>query len=145
MAHGSVLMHFGSKEKLFLAAVPGPRDLDELVDGDPATLPERIAHGFVSHMEAPDADDPLVAVIRAAATNQQAAVNLYAAMHERSIAAYSKVFDVPDALPRLELMASLLIGATFKRYILRYGPLAAMSPVELEGHLARAIRGILSD
>ncbi|MFF3405252.1 TetR/AcrR family transcriptional regulator [Streptomyces sp. NPDC002742] len=42
VTHGLVMRHFGSKEQLFLAAVPGPRDLPELLPGPPETMPERL-------------------------------------------------------------------------------------------------------
>src|SRR4051812_45798309 len=52
VTHGLVLRQFGSKEQLFLAAVPGHRELDATIAGDRETLPERVAHGFVDRMEA---------------------------------------------------------------------------------------------
>lgn len=43
VTHGLVMRHFGSKERLFVAAVPGPpRDLPELLPGPPETMPERL-------------------------------------------------------------------------------------------------------
>src|SRR4051794_36284092 len=42
VTHGLVMRHFPSKEQLFLSAVPGPRDVDEIVTGDVASLPDRV-------------------------------------------------------------------------------------------------------
>ncbi|WP_328665096.1 TetR family transcriptional regulator [Streptomyces sp. NBC_00328] len=42
VTHGLLMRHFGSKEQLFLMAVPGPRDLHELLPGPPETMPERL-------------------------------------------------------------------------------------------------------
>src|SRR3954449_1737200 len=51
VTHGLVLRHFGSKENLFLAAVPGTRSIDGLSEDSPEPLPARIAGQFVRRME----------------------------------------------------------------------------------------------
>jgi AcrR family transcriptional regulator len=143
VANGLVLRHFGSKENLFMAAVPGPQDLEDLVQGDPQTLPERIAHGYLARMERAGGDDPFLALIRAAASNEGAAIRLYTAMHERSTAIYRKAMAEPPSEERIELAAAQLIGVTFSRYIIKAGPLAQMPVQQLESYLAQAIRAAL--
>ncbi|MFJ5260040.1 TetR family transcriptional regulator [Streptomyces sp. NPDC088387] len=145
VTHGLVMRHFQSKENLFIAAVPGARDVEQLVQGDPDTLPARIAQGYVARMEEGAAGDPFVALIRSAASNEETAVRLYNAMHERSMAGYLKAVTAPDAEIRIELLAAELIGVTFSRYVIRRGPLLELSPDQLSGHLARVIRAILTD
>jgi AcrR family transcriptional regulator len=143
VANGLVLRHFGSKENLFMAAVPGPQDLGDLVQGDPQTLPERIAHGYLARMERVGGDDPFLALIRAAGSNEDAAIRLYTAMHERSTAIYRKALAEPPSEERIELAAAQLIGVTFSRYIIKAGPLAQMPVQQLESYLAQAIRAAL--
>lgn len=143
VANGLVLRHFGSKETLFMAAVPGPQDLADLVHGDPDTLPERIAHGYVTRMEQASSDDPFLALIRAAGSNEDAAIRLYTAMHERSVAIYRTALAEPPSEARVELAAAQLIGVTFSRYIIKRGPLAQMPAQQLERYLAQAIRASL--
>jgi AcrR family transcriptional regulator len=143
VANGLVLRHFGSKENLFMAAVPGPQDLADLVQGDPETLPERVAHGYVARMERAGGDDPFLALIRAAGSNEDAAVRLYAVMHERSVAVYRATMAEPPSGAQIELTAALMIGVTFSRYIMKRGPLAQMPVQPLEHYLAGAIRAIL--
>src|SRR3954470_3718308 len=58
VTHGLVMLHFESKERLFLAAVPGTRDLADSVAGDLDGLPARIAASFVRRMETADNADP---------------------------------------------------------------------------------------
>ncbi|MEW1776912.1 TetR family transcriptional regulator [Streptomyces sp. NPDC086777] len=144
VTHGLVMRHFHSKENLFVAAVPGARDVEQLVVGDPATLPERIAQGYVTRMERGAAGDPFVALIRSAASNEDTAVKLYTAMHERSMAGYLKVVSATDPEIRIELLGAQLIGVTFSRYVIRRGPLVALSPGQLVEHLTRTIRAILT-
>ncbi|MEV0183430.1 TetR family transcriptional regulator [Streptomyces sp. NPDC050625] len=143
VTHGLVMRHFGSKEQLFLAAVPGPRDLPELVPGPPRTLPDRIARAFVARMERSDGNDPFLALIRSAASDEQAATGLYAAMRRSSAAAYRTVLSGPDADERIDLLASHLIGVTFSRYVLRSGPVAEMPPERLVAYLTRTLRCLL--
>jgi len=143
VTHGLVMMHFASKEQLFLAAVPGHRELAELMDGDPALLPERIAAGYVERMEKDPAGDPLVTLLRSAATNVAAATRLYAAMQASSLTLYQNVLPGEETATRVELLGAQLIGITFSRYIARTGRLAQMSPDELRDELTRVLRAIL--
>jgi AcrR family transcriptional regulator len=143
VTHGLVLRQFATKEQLFLAAVPGTRDLEQVVTGDPQTLPERVAHAFVQRMEAGDDRDPFVALIRSAASNENAATRLFIAMQEHSVSAYRAVLPVPDIEVRVELLAAQLIGITYGRYIVKTGTLAAMPAERLAEHLASVLRHIL--
>lgn len=145
VTHGLVLRQFGSKEQLFLAAVPGHRELDEVIAGDPETLPERVARAFVDRMEANAAVDPLVVLLRSIASDQRAAAKLYAAMEAGSIRAYREVLDGPDVPARVAMLGAQLIGVTVNRYIARSGPLAELPASELTEQLARVLRHILFD
>ncbi|WP_329224575.1 TetR family transcriptional regulator [Streptomyces canus] len=152
VTHGLITRHFSSKERLFLAAVPGNRDLEQVAAGDPATLPDRIADAFVRRMETDAVGDPLVALVRGAASDERAAADLLSAMQERSAAVYRSVLS-PDGTAardddldaRVALVGSLMIGTTFSRYIARTDPLASMPPEQLTAHLTRMLRHILFD
>jgi AcrR family transcriptional regulator len=142
VTHGLVLRQFATKEQLFLAAVPGTRDLAQVAEGDPATLPDRIATAFVERMETSADSDPFVALIRSAASNEAAATKLYVAMQEHSLSVYRPVLP-DDADTRVALLAAQLIGVTFNRYIVKTGALATMSGTQLATHLASVLRHIL--
>ncbi|MFF0085422.1 TetR family transcriptional regulator [Streptomyces canus] len=152
VTHGLITRHFSSKERLFLAAVPGNRDLEQVAAGDPATLPDRIADAFVRRMETDAVGDPLVALVRGAASDERAAADLLSAMQERSAAVYRSVLS-PDAAAtrdddldsRVALVGSLMIGVAFSRYIARTDPLASMPPEQLTAYLTRMLRHILFD
>ncbi|WP_305783960.1 TetR family transcriptional regulator [Symbioplanes lichenis] len=143
VTHGLVLRQFGSKERLFLAAVPGHRELDQVVGGDRATLPERVARAYVERMEAGAAADPLVVLLRSVGSDQQAAATLLAAMAANSIEAYRPLLTGDDVEARVALLGAQMIGVTFNRYIARTGPLATMTADELTTHLTRVLRDIL--
>jgi AcrR family transcriptional regulator len=150
VTHGLISQQFTSKELLFLAAVPGNRDLEEVAAGAPETLPDRIARGYVERMEAGATNDPLVALLRSAASDEASAADLLLAMQQRSIAVYRSVLT-PGSAPvagddldtRVALLGSHLIGLTFSRYIARTEPLASMPPDTLIEYLTRTLRHIL--
>src|ERR1700760_1539769 len=66
VTHGLVMRHFGSKERLIIEALPGPRAAAGVVPGELATLPERIAEAFVRETESADGEHAAVALIRSA-------------------------------------------------------------------------------
>jgi AcrR family transcriptional regulator len=145
VTHGSVMRHFGTKEELFVAAIPGVRDLDRIAPGPVQTLPDRLAAAWVERMESVDGSDPTTALILSA-SDRDAAVRLYTVLMEHSMRAYSAVLgSTRDGDIRLQLMAAQLIGVTFTRYILRMGPLAELDPPELVQWLTATLRGILND
>jgi AcrR family transcriptional regulator len=143
VTHGLVIRHFSTKEQLFLAAVPGTRDLAEQVAGDLDGLPERIARSWVKRMETAATADPLVALVRSAASNEESAKRLLTSMREQSVPAYRTVMPGSDTEQRVDLLGALLIGITFSRYVLKSGPLAEMPSGELIPYLAASLRGIL--
>ncbi|WP_146103655.1 TetR/AcrR family transcriptional regulator [Nonomuraea solani] len=111
--------------------------------GTPEALPERIARAYVDRMERADGDDPFIALIRSAASDERAATALYRAMRERSLAAYGPLVTGPDADERVDLLGAHLIGVTFSRYVIGTGPLSKMTPESLVRHLARTLSSIL--
>jgi AcrR family transcriptional regulator len=143
VTHGLVMLHFESKERLFLSAVPGTRDLADSVAGDLDGLPGRIAASFVRRMESADGADPFIALVRAAAADQEAAKALLTAMRTDSVAEYQTVLSGPDVDQRVDLLGALLMGVTMSRYVLGDGPLATMPPDRLTVCLTGALRAIL--
>ncbi|MFD5856860.1 TetR/AcrR family transcriptional regulator [Streptomyces chartreusis] len=150
VTHGLITRHFASKERLFLAAVPGNRDLEQVAAGDPETLPDRIAEAFVRRLETDAVNDSLIALLRSAASDERAAAHLLVAMQEHSAIVYRSVLSPGEsALPdddldtRVALVGAQMIGVAFSRYIARTEPLASMPPDRLTEHLTRILRQIL--
>ncbi|QEI05946.1 helix-turn-helix transcriptional regulator [Pigmentiphaga aceris] len=143
VTHGLVQRHFGSKEALFLAAVPASRHWDNMIGGDPADLPERIAKMFVARMEEAAGLDPLMALIRSAASDVDAAKRLYAALQARGAEIYEDFLGSPGGALHLDAAYALLIGVTFNRYVIGMGPLAEMDRDALTTYLTTCIRQII--
>lgn len=145
VTHGLVIRHFGSKEQLFLAAVPSPRTLMEELAGDPKTLPVRVARSYVRRMAASGGNDPFVAMLRAVAAEEEAAKRLFGAMQDDSLEMYRHVIPGPALEERVASVGAYLIGVTFSRYVFKSGPLATMTDEELTRHLIPHLRAILLD
>lgn len=143
VTHGLVMRHFGSKERLLIAAVPGPRGLGEVIRGDLETLPERIAATFVHDTESASGDHALITLIRSVGSGDDAAVSLYTELERDAAATYRKVLG-DDADAQIDLLASFLIGVAFSRHVARVGALAQIGADELQAQLVPVIRAILA-
>jgi AcrR family transcriptional regulator len=144
VTHGLVMRHFGSKEQLLLKALPGPRAIAATVPGDPGTLAERIAAGFVAEAEAGGGGAHAgIALIRSAASGEEVAMPLYAAMQQEVVTAFRQELG-PGSEVCAGLLGALFIGVLFARYVARAGILAELTPAELERYLVPAIRALLA-
>ena len=144
VTHGLVMRHFGSKERLLLLALPGPRAIAGVVLGDIDTLPERVAAAFMAETEAAGSGAHAgIALIRSAASGEEAAMPLYAAL-EREITDGFRAVLGPGAEVYAGLLGALFIGVLFGRYVAPAGVLAELSPDELAAYLVPAIRAVLA-
>ena len=143
VTHGLVMRHFGSKEQLLISALPGTQHIPEIVAGDPATLPHRIAASYVQQIES-SGDHALIALIRSAAAGDEAPMRLYHALERSAAESYRQIFTGPDADVYVDLLASLLIGVTFSRYVACTGKLAEITAEALIAYLTTAIAALLA-
>jgi hypothetical protein len=142
VTHGLVMRHFGSKEQLLIAALPGPRGLANVIPGDVAALPERLAQEFVEQIDTPGGYNALIALIRSGAAGDEAVVPLYQELERRTTPVYREALG-PDIDAEIDLLRALLLGVAFNRHVVHTGPVATMSGKELTARLVPAIRGIL--
>jgi len=142
VTHGLVMRHFGSKEQLLIAAVPGPRALTSVLPGDAATLPERLATAFVEQIDAPGGYNTLIALIRSGAAGDEAVGPLYAEVERQTTSVFEQALG-PDVGTEVDLLRALLLGVAFTRHVAHTGPVANMTGEELVSRLAPAIRGVL--
>ncbi|XVU22341.1 TetR family transcriptional regulator [Actinoplanes sp. CA-054009] len=147
VTHGLVVLHFSSKEQLFVAATtPDPEALFKgVLDDDVAKLPERIAASFVHRMESSEGADPVIALIRSAAGDQEAAKALLNTIRQTAVDGYATILETPDLPARVDTMGAYLIGIAFSRYVLAEGPVATMPLDELITRMTGTIRAILFD
>jgi len=119
---------FGTKHGLFLAALQLPGDfteaLPDLLDGDREHLGQRLVTFFLSLVDGADTREPMLALIRAAMTNEQAAELLRVFVSRQIIGRIVAALDVPQPELRATLVGSQLVGLGVLRHVVRLQPLA---------------------
>jgi AcrR family transcriptional regulator len=139
---------FGTKDRLFAAAMELPLDPSQIVDdvlaGEVAGLGERLARRFFEVWDDPATGPPLVGLIRGAASHQPSAELLREFVGREILLRIAASEGHPDAVLRANLCAAQLVGTAFLRYVLRVEPLASADPAELVGWLAPTLQRYLT-
>ena len=135
-----MLHFFGSKAFLFAAAMTWPFDTDaaveEVLGGPRSQLGTRLASFFLSVWEDPRRREPIMVMLRAAATNAEAAELLRETLMTAFLGPLGARLGLPDPELRMSLCSAQLIGLGTARYIVGLEPLASLEPervVELVG------------
>jgi len=109
--------YFGSKEGLFAEAVSAKFDLNEIIAGDRALLGERLARYVLQKKTPSNGYDPLVALLRSS-SSEVAGGMLRDALVDGFVRPLAARLDGPDAMPRAELMGSILLGLLVYRTVI---------------------------
>jgi AcrR family transcriptional regulator len=109
--------YFGSKEGLFSQAVASKFDLNHLLDGDRATLGERLAQYVLQKKSNGATYDPLVALLRSSSSDVCSGM-LRNAILEGFVRPLAARLEGPDAMPRAELVGSTLLGLLVHRTVM---------------------------
>lgn len=122
--------YFGTKRQLFAAAVDLPVDprpvIAAIVAGDRDTVGVRLARTFLSVWDAETNRSPMVALIRSATSNEQAATMLREFITREIFGNVTAGLEVPQPQLRASLAASQMMGVALLRYVLRVEPLASL-------------------
>lgn len=129
--------HYGVKADVFVAAVSFPISpavvVDRLLAAGQQSLGPAMAGLFFATYEDSAAREPVIALVRAAMVQEQAATMmrefLTGALLEQIAPRLS--FPAAEARARLELAVSHLVGLIITRYVLRLEPIASMPRDEL--------------
>ncbi len=127
--------YFGSKDDLFLAALAIPFDprtvIPQLAADGIEQLGHRIASTFFTVWDVEENRLPLLAMFRAAMTNEETETLLRNGMARLVLDTVAQVLDVPDVRLRSQLVASQLWGLALIRYVLALEPLASAATADL--------------
>jgi AcrR family transcriptional regulator len=139
--NASLIIHyFGSKQRLFISVLEFPMDpriaLPSVLDGDPKAVGEGGARLIVALIENPDARRSLVGLIRASASEPEAAQVLKQALEQRIISPIAELVHVNRPELRASMMASQLVGLVMAQYVVGIEPLASCDSPELAAMLA---------
>lgn len=145
-----VYYFFGSKDGLFAAAVLDVPEhplhqLAALLDEGGERIGPRLVHRFIERWDQGDAFEPLLTLWRSAAIQPAAKQVLHDSLAGPIAERVATTFGVPDAVLRVELVATHLMGLAFARYQLRIEPLASTGVDELVAWVGPTIQRYLTD
>lgn len=145
----ALVMHFfGSKEGVFVAAMDLPyrpsEAIPEVLRGPAAGTGERAARFFVETWDAAASRGPLLAMLRSASTNEQAADLLRSFLERELLTVVAAELEGPDARLRASLVAAQLVGLAMARYVVRVEPLASATPDDVARTVGPALQALLA-
>jgi len=145
----ALVMHFyGSKHALFAAAMEWPFDpeqtLPQLLEGGTAQTGERLARLFIETWDREASRNTLIALLRSATTNEEAAALLREFLTVELLEPLAARLRRPDARLRASLVSSQLIGAGIARYVIKIEPLATADPETVIAQLGATIQRLLT-
>lgn len=143
--------YFGTKEKLFLAAMEIPFDpamiADAIAEGsDGAGIGERAIRTFLGVWGQPAGRGPMLALLRSAMQHEAAARLLRQFVTRAILGRVLVAFDgVPDGALRAEAMVSHMIGLAIIRYVVKLEPIASVPEEELIRLIAPVLQRYYDD
>ena len=144
----AALVHhfFGTKEQVFVAAMELPFQpadlLPQLVGGPREQVGERFVRLFLALWRDPERRAPVLALLRSATTNEQAAEMIRQFVTEALLTRVAGALGVPPL--RVTAAASQLIGLAMVRYVVRVEPLASAPPAEVARWLGPTVQRYLA-
>ncbi|GAA2839762.1 TetR family transcriptional regulator [Kitasatospora paracochleata] len=142
----AALLHhyFGSKDRLFMAALEFPIDprvvVERVLAGDRATVGERVAAFVLGLWEQPAVRDRLLALLRTAAASEEVAALVRGFMVTELVGRLAAELDVDQPELRVELVMSQIVGLAMARYVIGAEPLASAAPEEILPLLGRTVQ-----
>lgn len=142
-----VVHFFGSKQQLFLEVMELPFDPGELVrrlaDGPRTKVGERVAAFALEVLEDPEARARWTGMVRAAASEPEAAGLLRELVTTRVFHPLAEALGGDDAALRANLASTQMIGLVMARYIVEIEPLASAESATVERAIAPTLQRYL--
>lgn len=124
-----VLHFFGSKQRLFVVVAELPFDplrvLPELLAGDRGGIGERLARFVVATLDSDDGRRRLTGLVRAAASEEEAARMVRALVERELFAPLIEALGVDQAPLRASLIGAQAVGLVMARCVVAVEPLAS--------------------
>jgi AcrR family transcriptional regulator len=147
-----VVHFFGSKQRLFLAVMDLPFEPEEalprVLTGDRGQVGERFARFIVGVLEDEQARTVMTGMVRAAASEPEAAGMLRELISRRVFGPIAATLGEEDAALRATLVGSQVVGLVMARYVVAVEPLASLDRerviAALAPNLQRYLVGSLS-
>ena len=144
---GMLRHYFGSKERLFVAALEFPIDpavaLPPLLEPGIEGLGERVTMFFLRTLDEPRGR-PFLALLRSVASSEEAAEMLRQFVTREVLARVAGAVQTDRPQLRAALAASQLVGLAMVRYVIRVEPVASAAPEELARVVGPSIQRYLT-
>lgn len=143
-----VTHYFGSKQELFITVVELPFDPEVvltamLADGADG-VGQRLATFVVGMLESPQARTTITGLLRAAASEEEAAVLVRDLLMERLLTPLARLIGGDQPELRASLVGAQVAGLTVARHIVGLPRLADAPPAELAAALAPVLQHYLT-
>jgi AcrR family transcriptional regulator len=136
--------YFGSKEKVFVAAMALPVDpaaaLPGVLAGDPDGLGERFARMFLGMWSDPAFREPMLALLRSATTGEKGAMMLREFVGTALLGRFAASLTGDDVSLRVGVAAAQLVGIALLRYVIELPPMVAATEDELVALVAPTLQ-----
>ena len=144
-----VVHFFGSKQALFLSVVELPFEpaeaLPEVLAGDRGAVGARLARFVVGVLEDPEARSRITGIVRAAASEPEAARVMRELLSGRIIGPLAEALGADDARLRATLVGSQVVGLVMARVVVGVEPLASLEPEALAHAVAPTFQRYLAE
>ncbi len=126
-----VMRYFGSKEALFARATAFDLRLPDLTAVARARIGATLVAHFLDVWEGPRSTGSLASLLRAAASNEDAAATIRTIFGGQVVPMLLQVVPPSELPARAPLVATQILGLAFARYVIKVPPLVALSRAEL--------------
>jgi AcrR family transcriptional regulator len=139
-----VIRYVGSKEGLFARAAEFDLLLPDLTRTPPSQLGDSLIRHFLDLWEGPEGKGSLIVLLRAAATNEDAAAKARQIFAGQVMPMLASVTDRAEASTRAGLVSSHLLGLALCRYVLNVPPVVAMRPEQIIKYVGPVLQRYLT-
>jgi AcrR family transcriptional regulator len=143
-----VLYFFGSKEELFAASITWPfdpsRELPAVIEGGASDAGRRLARLFVKTWDAEEGRNTIVALLRAAMSQERAERQLRTFLETEILGPLVTGLGCDEPELRAGLVAAQLLGLGITRHVLKLEPLASLDAEQVVELVGPALQRSLS-
>lgn len=126
-----VTRYFGSKDVLFARATEFDLRLPNLAQTELSRLGDTLIRHFLDLWEGPTSGGRLTILLRASATNDEAAAKMRKIFVAQVLPMLAKISDRGEMSVRAGLISSHLMGIALCRYVLKLPPVVGMKPEQI--------------
>ena len=140
-----VMRYFGSKEALFARATVFDLKLPDLTGTAPSGLGQALISHFLDVWEGPSSNGSLTILLRASASNEEAADKTRKIFAGQVLPMLARVVDRAELPTRAGLISSQLLGLALCRYVLKVPPVVAMKPEQIVASVGPVLQRYITE